>query len=61
VPYFLTIQFATEIARGSHVRDNSVILGDWMMSNPITQKGFVTSKIFTDNKSIYMLDSLHRC
>jgi hypothetical protein len=39
---FLTIQFAIEIARGSDVRDHTVILGDWMMSNPITQKGFVT-------------------
>ncbi len=39
---FLTIQFAIEIARGSLVRDHTVILGDWMMSNPITQKGFVT-------------------
>ncbi len=42
VPLFLTIKFAIEIARGSDVRDHTVILGDWMISNPITQKGFVT-------------------
>ncbi len=42
VPLFLTIQFETEIAWGSDVRDHTIILGDWMMSNPITQKGFVT-------------------
>ncbi len=42
VPLFLTIQFAIEIVRGSDVRDQNVILDDWMMSNPITQKGFVT-------------------
>ena len=42
VPLFLTIHFAIEIARESDVRDHTVILGDWMMSNPITQKGFVT-------------------
>ncbi len=38
----MSIQFATEIAHGSDVRDHTVILVDWMMSNPITQKGFVT-------------------
>jgi hypothetical protein len=44
VPLFLTIQFATEKAWDStvDVRDHTIILGDWMMSNPITQKGFVS-------------------
>ncbi len=42
VPLFSTIQFAIEIARGSDVRDQNVILDDWMMSTSTTQKGFVT-------------------
>jgi hypothetical protein len=52
VPLFLTIQFAVEIGRGStvDVRDHTVILGDWMMSNP---------KIIRSNKKDLLLYNLY--
>ncbi len=43
VPLFTTIQFAIEIGRGSKMlKDHTGILGDWIMSNPGMQNGFVT-------------------
>ncbi len=41
----MTVQFAIEIKLGSKMpKDHTGILGDWMMSNPITQKGFITKQ-----------------